>query len=248
MGSFMLPGRLKLQLIVFFLLSGGVATNLFLLQQSTRAPYAEGVVTAQGYVAEHSGADRRATGSLGTASPDTFSTEIRPRYAIDAAQRGRNVARDEDVHTDPVELTRAIQRELNGRGYESGMADGLAGPVTRAAIMAFEYDYGLALTGQPSNALLKKILLGSGAATRSRGENIRVQSAEAKALIGSVQGWLAKLGYKPGPINGRLGASTSRAIGKFETDQGLPASGRISGPLILRLARIAAKRRVASGR
>jgi peptidoglycan hydrolase-like protein with peptidoglycan-binding domain len=128
------------------------------------------------------------------------------------------------------------------------MADGLAGPVTRAAIMAFEYDYGLALTGQPTNALLKQILLGSGAATPRRGENIRVQSAEAEALIGSVQGTLAKLGYKPGPINGRLGPSTSRAIRKFEADQGLPASGRISGPLISRLARIAAKRRIASGR
>ncbi|MEE8297259.1 MAG: peptidoglycan-binding domain-containing protein, partial [Hyphomicrobium sp.] len=95
---------------------------------------------------------------------------------------------------------------------------------------------------------LKQILLGSGAATRGRGENIRVQSAEAEALIGSVQVSLAKLGYKPGPINGHFGASTSRAIRKFETDQELPASGRISGPLISRLARIATKRRVASGR
>lgn len=244
----MLPGRLKLQLIVFFLLSGGVAANLFLLQRSTRSPYADGVVTAQGYLTEHPRADRRATGSLGTTSPGTFIAEIRPRYAIDAAQRSRNVAGGDEVHTDPVELTRAIQRELNGRGYESGMADGLVGPVTRAAIMAFEYDCGLALTGQPTNALLKQILLGSGAATPARRENIPVQSAEAEALIGSVQVSLAKLGYKPGPINGRLGPSTSRAIRKFEADQGLPASGRISGPLISRLARIAAKRRVASGR
>jgi peptidoglycan hydrolase-like protein with peptidoglycan-binding domain len=247
----MLPGRLKIQLIVFFLLSGGVAANLFLLQQSARAPNVEGDVTTQGFLAEQTGADRRPTGSLGVAGPGALSTEIRPRYAIEAVQRGGNsadVAVSQEVHPDPVELTRAIQRELNGRGYESGMADGLVGPVTRAAIMAFEYDRGLALTGQPTNALLKQILLGSGAAAAGRRGDVRVHSAEAKALIGSVQVSLAKLGYGPGPINGRLGPSTSRAIRKFEADQGLPVSGRISGPLISRLARIAAKRRVASGR
>ncbi len=36
----------------------------------------------------------------------------------------------------PSRLTRAIQRELKAKGYEAGAVDGVAGLVTRAAIMA----------------------------------------------------------------------------------------------------------------
>jgi len=38
-----------------------------------------------------------------------------------------------------------------------------------------------------------------------------------------------------------------RAIRAFETDQSLPETGRISGPLISRLARISGDGKVASG-
>jgi len=244
----MLPGRLKIQLIAFFLLSGGVAANLFLLQKGGRGPFGEPVLISQNHLAGHPGAGRGVTGSLGAVSAGASSTKIQARFTNGATHRDDNGGVGAEGLNNPVELTRAIQRELNGRGYQSGVADGLVGPLTRAAIMAFEYDHGLGLTGQPTSGLLKQILLGRAAVSPSRGEYVRVQSAEAKAIIRSVQDLLAKLGYKPGPINGRLDPRTSRAIRKFEMDQALPESGRISGPLISRLVHIAAKRRVASGR
>ena len=42
------------------------------------------------------------------------------------------------------------------------------GLATRAAIMAFEHDHGLALTGEASEALLKRILLGAAGRHRAR--------------------------------------------------------------------------------
>jgi len=244
----MLPSRLKIQLIVFFLLSGGVAANLFLLQRGARGPTPEHVVTSQNHLAAHSDARSGVTGLLGATSTIASNAQIRPRFSNDATHRDGKGGVGVEILNDPVGLTRAIQRELNGRGYDSGMADGVAGPVTRAAIMAFEYDHGLALTAQPTNALLKQILLGGERADPNRGKEAQVQSAEAKSVIRSVQALLARLGYEPGPVNGRFSQSTSLAIRKFEKDQALRESGRISGPLISRLARIAAKRRVAFGR
>ena len=55
---------------------------------------------------------------------------------------------------DPAEARRAniraIQTELARRGYEPGVANGAAGLVTRAAVLAYEHDQGLPLTGDPS--------------------------------------------------------------------------------------------------
>jgi len=53
---------------------------------------------------------------------------------------------------------RAIQRELRQKGYGNLAADGTLRPHTRAAIMAYEYDHGLVLTGQASEGLLTRIL------------------------------------------------------------------------------------------
>jgi len=56
-----------------------------------------------------------------------------------------------------------------------------------------------------------------------------------------------KLGYRPGRIDGQLTPETARAIREFEVDQTLTESGRVSGPLVVRLARLASEGRVATG-
>jgi peptidoglycan hydrolase-like protein with peptidoglycan-binding domain len=147
---------------------------------------------------------------------------------------------------DAADLTRAVQRELQVRGYETGGVDGVAGLMTRAAIMGFEYDHGLALSGAPSQELLKRILLGGD--TRAKPIGSKGQSAEARDVIREVQSSLAKLGYRPGRPDGELSPATMRAIREFEIDQALPESGRVSGPLVARLSRLASEGQVASGR
>jgi peptidoglycan hydrolase-like protein with peptidoglycan-binding domain len=143
-----------------------------------------------------------------------------------------------------TEVTRAVQRELQIRGYETGGSDGIAGLMTRGAIMAYEYDHDLPLSGQPSDRLLKAIILGEGGKSKAKGGEVK--TAEAQDVVRSVQRSLAKLGYKPGAPNGRLTPDTLRAIRAFEGDQALPETGRISGPLIARLLRLSGDGRVAA--
>lgn len=226
----MLPGRVKLQLVAFVLLSGGVAGNLFLLQ-----PH------GHGSGGQASGESRMA-GAASVSIVDTGSISREPGRGVTITPLA-----PVKVPHDTGDVTRAVQRELQIRGYETGVADGVPGLMTRAAIMGFEYDHGLALTGRPSQELLKRILLGGGDGASKR-VGSRGQSAQAQSVIQSVQASLAKLGYKPGPINGQLTSETARAIREFEVDQALPESGRISGPLVARLARLAGEGKIASGR
>lgn len=151
--------------------------------------------------------------------------------AAEPARQMTPVATDPDTGVD-VDVVRAIQRELAHRGYEPGPADGLVHAVTRAAVMAYEHDYGLPLTGQPSEHLLKMILFGVPAdAAKSSGIEPLPQARE---VIRKVQDLLASLGY-PIKVDGQMGKETARSIRAFEAQHGLTPSGRVSGALLLKL-------------
>jgi hypothetical protein len=132
---------------------------------------------------------------------------------------------------------RAIQRELRQRGYGTLVSDGTLRPQTRAAIMAYEYDNGLLLTGQASEGLLTRILFGGSPGAEPAG---KVGSAEAVELVRFVQQALAALGYQTGAADGQLKPETIRAIREFEMDKGLVPKGRVSAELIAQLAAPAA--------
>ena len=51
----------------------------------------------------------------------------------------------------------ALQRGLMARGFDTGGADGVIGANTRAAIMAYQQQTGLTVTGDPSLALLAQV-------------------------------------------------------------------------------------------
>jgi peptidoglycan hydrolase-like protein with peptidoglycan-binding domain len=227
----MLSGRVKLQLIAFFLLSGGVAGNLLFFQPNLRA--------------SRDGPSGRQVASADAASfGDTGSIERSSLEPVRSTAPGVANIATMQLPRDAADVTRAIQRELNARGYETGAADGIAGALTRAAIMGFEFDHGMVLTGRPSQDLLKRILLSAN--TRSTPIGSKGQSAEARDVILSVQTSLAKLGYRPGHLDGQLTSETMHAIREFEVDQSLPESGRVSGPLVARLARLDSEGRIAA--
>ena len=156
-----------------------------------------------------------------------------PRVASAPMAAGSGAAQ---LTSNGAEITRGIQRELNTRGYDAGPPDGVAGLVTRAAIMAYEHDFGLPLTATPNQDLLSRIVLGSAAGQASRPSLAAI--AEAEAVVRSVEQQLAALGYAPGRVDGKLDDVSARAIREFELDQKLPESGRISGPLVSRLIRL----------
>lgn len=128
-----------------------------------------------------------------------------------------------------------IQRELIERGYEPGPIDGVVGLMTRAAVMAYEFDEGLAITAEPGQALLKHLVFGG---TSMRGDgNPRSASENARRVTRSVQELLVRLGYAGGPATGEQDAATRSAIRAFERDHGMAPTGRISGRLVSQISR-----------
>jgi peptidoglycan hydrolase-like protein with peptidoglycan-binding domain len=261
----MTPGQSRFAVSVFVLLSVGVAGNVLLLQKV--APQRAAQRPAGERIAQPSSPDRARPASLGrmqerapAARAAAAVADARPKADVGKGEPARpspqpaeTAAVAADIgHSDPsaaAETVGAIQRELGARGYAPGAADGVPGLVTRAAIMAFEHDNAMPLTGEPSDALLKAIVIGAsreliGAHLASLNKEKRQR---AESLIRTVQTSLTGIGYNAGKVSGRMSEESERAIREFETDQGLAVTGRISGPLVARLARAAGNGRLAFG-
>jgi peptidoglycan hydrolase-like protein with peptidoglycan-binding domain len=142
----------------------------------------------------------------------------------------------------PEATLKAVQRELAARGFDVGAADGKPSDKTRAAISAYEKGHGLAVTGTASDELLRHILLGdtvqpsgsTGSVAAAFDDGAKTKDATVKA----VQQILADLGYAPGPIDGALGGSTTRAISAFQRDRKIAVTGRLSPELLRELKRV----------
>jgi peptidoglycan hydrolase-like protein with peptidoglycan-binding domain len=68
-----------------------------------------------------------------------------------AAVIARNDGADSDTY-------RKVQLALNQIGYGAIPVDGRAGRETADAIRRFELDYGLPVTGEPGDAVLKRLI------------------------------------------------------------------------------------------
>ncbi len=140
-------------------------------------------------------------------------------------------------------VVRAVQRELSARGYDVGQVDGQLSGKTGAAISSFQAKEGLAVTGLPSDDLLRQILLGdsvaSSAATGSvdPSDSIAANAAEYGTVM-RVQQVLADLGYAPGPVDGAWGENTSHAISAFQRDRNLDETGQITPELLEEFQRV----------
>ena len=126
-------------------------------------------------------------------------------------------------------LVRILQRDLGARGYPPGPIDGLYGPLTRHAVTGFQAAHALHVNGvvgpRTWTALSHPALtLGPGAGDQAGGEN----------TVRSLQRDLAAAGDPPGPIDGRYGTLTDRALTRFQRSHDLPATG-IAGPRTLAL-------------
>ena len=154
------------------------------------------------------------------------------------------------------QLVTAIQRELAARGYASGPVNGKLSNETRKAIAAFEKDHGLAITGSPSDDLLRRILLGEAAAPAAStgsvaatngGPSAKPNSTTTTDTVKQVQQILADLGYAPGPIDGTLGDETERAVSAFQRDRKIAQSGRITPELLREIKRVTGRDLSATG-
>lgn len=113
-----------------------------------------------------------------------------------------------------------VQRELNHRGYSAGLADGLMGARTRAAILAYQRSHGLLDDGNVSSTLL----------THLRAPILRQDPAPQH--VADIQQELRSLGYRVGRPSDQLTDEIYTAIHSYESDHGLLKSGEPSADLL----------------
>jgi peptidoglycan hydrolase-like protein with peptidoglycan-binding domain len=216
----------KLSLAAFVVLTGAFATNVLVLQPPGRGMGSSATAQLGQGSANSAWVDQL---NLKTAGISNTAAEAPATPAGPVSSGGSNSG-------DTVELTRAIQRELKVKGYETGAVDGVPGIVTRAAIMAYEADAGLQLTGEPRQPLLQHIVLGSARDPGQSPKDGGQAGPYAETIIKSVQKALTQLGYSAGAVSGHMSPETTAAIRKFETTQRWPETGRVSGELVAKLA------------
>ena len=98
---------------------------------------------------------------------------------------------------------RQLQQNLIGLGYLQGEADGRFGSGTRAAVLAFQADYGLTADGSAG---------------------IATQTALRNAVV-RLQAELRTFGYAPGSADGHFGSKTGGAVKSFQLQWGMKTSG-----------------------
>lgn len=227
-GSRMTVQQIRLGLVAGGLIAVSVLVNLLMMQ-----PDRSGVRPERAYRGLGELPGTRSTTVTGNQQAEARSDERAPQVVGSGVSEPvpQSGARADDG------LVASVQRELSNRGYVCGNMSGALDTVTRAAIMAFEHDRGLDLTGQPSSELLAELRSSVPLAVRS-GTGPRTTGPEAEAVIRAVQQSLSLLSYRPGAADGVMGQATAGAIRAFERDQGLPETGRVSGLLLTRLAQV----------
>jgi hypothetical protein len=127
-------------------------------------------------------------------------------------------------------LHAALKRELFRRGYSDQLQNQSNG--LKLAVLAYEFDNGLPLTGEPNEALLKRILFDMNQGPRGA----FADRAELNpTLVIEAQKMLLGLGFFRGAFSGRMDVWTADAIKDFERHRGLPQTGRLSDETLLEL-------------
>jgi peptidoglycan hydrolase-like protein with peptidoglycan-binding domain len=237
----MKPLSARVAFLGFLFLVGAIATNALYFQRTPESETeAARSTTAAARSAGRDSASRpaRKTGRL----------EKRRKAAAEAAQksarRDYTGALPPDESTPPSaslstpmpprEVIRGIQRELAHRDYQPERTDGRLDLSTRVAILNYQYDSGVALSGRPSEDLLKQILFGPYFSAGTGNRLVRLENDEA--LVGQVQGILSRLGFASLAEDGRMDRETRQALRKFARFRDLRADGRLSPRLLLELA------------
>lgn len=150
------------------------------------------------------------------------------------------------------ELVAQVQTALAERDLYAGTVDGMMGPETAQAIRSFEHAQGMAQTGEATEKTLAALMIAPIRKAEAKTADPKAHAPRAAAtptpvaaqpaVTGSTtpnprlmaaQKALAKIGYGPVSIDGKLGAETRNAIRSFERDRGLPETGEL-GPQVVR--------------
>jgi peptidoglycan hydrolase-like protein with peptidoglycan-binding domain len=223
----MTPGQTRVLMATFLVVLAGAAVNALLLQPKSRSS------TLARTTGEPSrGPDRPIRIAAATQANGATLVATRGQLKPDAAL---SAALPEPTTSESGDVVRAVQRELTARGYGGVTVDGTINLRTRAAIMAYEFDQHLPVTGLATDALLQRLVMGTTSDPADASSAPRKDRAEQ--VVRHVQQTLARLGYAIGRPDGRAGEDLVRAIRDFELDQGLVPSGRVSADLLAAIER-----------
>ena len=124
---------------------------------------------------------------------------------------------------------REVQKRLNRLGYGAGEVDGLFGPLTQAAVQAFQADSELAVDGIVGPQTLR----GLRTRTSQNARLLKVGTGYARAggseRVREIQSRLNRLGFDAGEVDGLYGPRTEFAVVSYQADKSLPVDG-VVGP------------------
>ena len=110
------------------------------------------------------------------------------------------------------------QLRLKDFGYYSGPVDGVLGPITVAALRAYQRDQRLTVTGRLDPPTARVLITDA--------------SPAPAADVQRAQRQLKERGYYSGAIDGVMGPATQAALRAYQRDRGLSVTGRLDSQTV----------------
>ncbi len=123
-----------------------------------------------------------------------------------------------------------LQRKLAAAGFPSGPADGVFGPMTRNAVLAFQRAHHLAVDGIAGPQTMGALRgAPSASAPVSGGTGAILKQGARGPQVAALQRALAAKGFSPGAADGVFGPMTRNAVVRFQQAHHLGVDG-VVGP------------------
>jgi len=153
----------------------------------------------------------------GTLGEQTLAALESDTYEVDVPSSSSTevVAKSDEIKN--------VQQLLSDRGFYGAEIDGVAGPMTKEAIVLAQKTYGLIADGVAGSLTIAALEAGANYVPESSKETSNVSDS----YIQEGQKLLSSLGFYDGAIDGIQGSKTTEAIKKAQTFYGLTVDGVI---------------------
>ena len=162
-----------------------------------------------------SGGEGEAGTTTSTTEPPAPTTTTRPPATTQPPAATTTTIATTTTRSGPVATatTTVVQIQLTALGYYEGDTDGVAGPITVAAIEAFQEDAGITVDGEYGPETAEAL----------------ADAVEADTdFVESIQEDLTELGLYSGPIDGDYGSGTVAAVEKLQEQCDIEVDGRFT--------------------